>query len=48
MKSFEEIENRIETIQEVITFASLIKLDITAITNLKSFIKILEWVLGEE
>ena len=45
MKTREQIHYRIETIKEVIAFASLIKIDSVAISNLKSFIKILEWVL---
>ena len=45
MKTREQIQYRIETLNEVITFASLIKIDSVAVANLKSFIKILEWVL---
>ena len=48
MKTAEQVRARIESIQEVIIFAYLIRLDSTAVANLKSFIKILEWVLGEE
>ncbi len=45
MRTEEQLHHRIEAIKEVIVFASLLKLDSIAISNLKSFIKILEWVL---
>ena len=47
MKTKEQIEDRIKTLKEVIAFASLIKIDAVAISNLKSFIKILEWVISD-
>ena len=46
MKTQDEILLRIRTLKEVITFASLIRLDTVAVANLKSFIKILEWVIA--
>lgn len=48
MKSKEQIQNRMDTLNEVIAFALLIKLDTIAIANLKSFIKILEWVISDD
>ena len=48
MKTQKQIEERIQTIKEVITFASLIKLDTTAIANLQSFNRILRWVIEDE
>lgn len=42
MKTREQIEERIETLKEVIVFAKLIRLDTVAVANLGSFINILE------
>lgn len=47
MKNRQQIQERIETVKAVIVFASLIKIDTVAVANLKSFIKILEWVLSD-
>lgn len=47
MKKSEQIQERIDTIKEVIVFASLIRIDSVAVANLKTFIKILEWVLTD-
>ena len=48
MKTMEQIVARIETLEEVIAFAKLIRIETIAIQNLKSFIKILEWVIDAD
>lgn len=48
MKDSDQIQSRIDTINDVITFAGLLKLNTVAIDNLKSFVKILEWVLSDD
>ena len=48
LKTAEQVKARIESVQEVILFAKLIRLDTVAIANLESFIQILEWVLAED
>lgn len=47
MKTKEQIEERLKTLKEVIAFAYLLKIDSVAIAYLKSFIKILEWVISD-
>ena len=47
MKTREQIQERIDTLDAVIKFASVIRIDSVAVSNLKSFIEILQWVISD-
>ena len=48
MKTYEQIQERIDTLKELIAFALLIRLDSVAVANLKSIMEILEWVISDD